>query len=279
MANKFFNSASVVEALKTKGYNVEVKEIVRNGVVKVGYIFLDADGNAKPTLYLDEDAPSEPSEAADYLINIFRNARSCNLDASSIADWSKVKDNLILSICGAGKEKVPCKNVLDLDVFARVDVNNFVGGGTVKVTEELLKAWGKSLDEVLEVAAENIRKNVVALNIASMLFGCAEAEELDLDDLEIPMIVMTNDSKCLGASQMLNAEALEKVAKQFDSDLFILPSSIHEIIVIPEAVAGDVDDLFAMVREVNGTVVSPEEVLTDSVYKFERKEKRLTLAK
>lgn len=276
MANKFFNSASVAEALKTKGYNVEVKEVVKNGVVKVGYVFLDGENSAKPTIYLGEDAPSEPSEAADYLISIYNAAPAFVLDVDTVTDWNTAKNNLVLSVCGTGKEKVACKTMLNLDLYARVNVGNH---GTVKVTEELLKTWGKSLDEVLEVANENIRKDVLALDITTALFGFVGADALDLDNLDCPMVVISNSSKCFGAGQMFNNEVLERVSNYYESDLFILPSSIHEIIVLPESLGGAVEELAEMVKDVNNTAVSPEDVLTYSVYKFERKEKRLTLAK
>lgn len=279
--NKLINSAKVVEALKTKGYTVEAKEFNKNGVAKIGYIFLDGESNAKPTLYIGEDAPTKPEEIADYLINIYKNASSFSFDVNSITDWNRVKDNLILGVCGTGKEQIACKTVLDLDLFARIILNDSViGNGSIKVTEDILRTWGKSLDEVLEVAAENIKKDVVAQDIRTLIFGILgnEAKALDLDNLEAPMIVITNNSKSLGAGQMFNTEVLEKVANQLDSDLYILPSSIHEIIVVAESL-GPVEPLAEMVKEVNATQVAPEEVLTNSVYKFDRKEKRLTLAK
>ena len=75
---------------------------------------------------------------------------------------------------------------------------------------------------------------------------------------------------------MFNTEVLSEVAEKFDNDLYILPSSIHECIALPAE--GDVLMVAEMVKVVNSTEVLPEEVLSDSVYKFDRKEKRLTLA-
>lgn len=279
--NNSIDSAKVVEALKTKGYTVEAKELNKNGVAKIGYVFLDGENNAKPTLYIGEDAPTEPEEIADYLINIYKNADSFSFDVNSITDWNRVKDNLVLGVCGTGKEQIPCKTILDLDVFARIILNDSViGNGSIKVTEDILKTWNKSLDEVLEVAAENIKHNAVAQDIRTLIFGILgnEAEALDLDNLDAPMIVITNNSQLFGAGQMFNTEVLEKVANQLDSDLYILPSSIHEIIVVAESL-GPVEPLAEMVKDVNATQVAPEDVLTNSVYKFDRKEKRLTLAK
>lgn len=68
---------------------------------------------------------------------------------------------------------------------------------------------------------------------------------------------------------MADNKVLSDIAKELDDNLLILPSSRHEIIILKEATASDVDWLKGMVMEVNGTQVAPEDFLSDSVYFFD----------
>ena len=90
-----------------------------------------------------------------------------------------------------------------------------------------------------------------------------EMDSVYQDDF-CPMYVATNSKKLNGAGVMLYDGLLREFADRIGKSFFILPSSIHEVILIP-----DTFDMKAMVQEVNGTEVSPEEVLSDSVYRYD----------
>ena len=76
---------------------------------------------------------------------------------------------------------------------------------------------------------------------------------------------------------MLYEGILEKVGQKLGENYYMLPSSIHEVIVVPESNSPVKQDLEEMVREINETQVEEEEVLSDRVYNFSRKENRLFL--
>ena len=84
------------------------------------------------------------------------------------------------------------------------------------------------------------------------------------------MIVATNKEKSFGAIAMKAKDKLAEVADRYETDLAILPSSIHEILLIPVKENMDFFELEAMVREVNATQVAPEEQLSNHVYRFYR---------
>lgn len=99
------------------------------------------------------------------------------------------------------------------------------------------------------------------------------------EDLEqIPMLIVKTKYVTHGASVMLCEDVLSEAADMLKSDLYILPSSIHEIIVLPVDFRDDVTGLKDMVNTVNQTQVLPEEFLSDSVYFFDRKLKKLSIA-
>lgn len=92
------------------------------------------------------------------------------------------------------------------------------------------------------------------------------------------MYVLSNESKINAASGMIFTDKLQEFAEKHEANLFILPSSIHELLLIPDKGDMDVLTLTDMVCEVNMTQVAPEEVLSDKVYYFNREEKALMFA-
>lgn len=78
---------------------------------------------------------------------------------------------------------------------------------------------------------------------------------------------------------MIYKGILKDFADHMESNLYILPSSIHEVILLLEEDTDDVNDLFRMVEETNRTVVDQEEVLSDSVYYYDREKDKITIAK
>ncbi len=70
---------------------------------------------------------------------------------------------------------------------------------------------------------------------------------------------------------------LAEIGDRIQDDFFVLPSSVHEVIIVPASSGAGQEDLEAMVREINTTQVLPEEILSDRVYYYERKSHRLSL--
>ena len=92
------------------------------------------------------------------------------------------------------------------------------------------------------------------------------------------MYVLTNQSKYYGASGILDHSTLHRISEQI-GDFIVLPSSIHEVIIIPKNEdMGDYSRLAAMVKEVNAAVVLPEERLSDHVYVYSRDNEKLRIA-
>lgn len=97
------------------------------------------------------------------------------------------------------------------------------------------------------------------------------------EEEEESLYVLSNKLRSFGAASMLYEGILEKVGQKLGENYYILPSSIHEVIVVPESKSPVKQDLEEMVREINETQVEEEEVLSDRVYYFSRKENRLFL--
>ena len=97
------------------------------------------------------------------------------------------------------------------------------------------------------------------------------------ENIEEELFVLTNSIRNFGAAAILYEHRLEGIGDYFKENYFVLPSSVHEVIMIPESKAARQNDLSAIVKEVNETQVQKEEVLSDHVYYYDRKKKELLL--
>lgn len=95
-----------------------------------------------------------------------------------------------------------------------------------------------------------------------------EMESVYEDDI-CPMYVATNSKKLNGACVMLYDGLLRDFARKVGRSFYIIPSSIHEVILIPDTLDMDIRYMKAMVKEVNGTEVALDEVLSDNVYRYD----------
>lgn len=158
-------------------------------------------------------------------------------------------------------EKLVSREFLDLSItyHYEIDKNAFVG-----VTEELLKGWNLSESELFQIAKENHQPFIQKM---SDLLG--ELATFPIEDVGIGMEVITNKSKWNGAISMIDNEVLSQVAEKLESDLFILPSSIHECICV-SADWNSIEVFKEMVKEVNVIEVAEHERLSDNVYYYNR---------
>ena len=88
----------------------------------------------------------------------------------------------------------------------------------------------------------------------------------DMDDIpDCHMKVVTNAYSINGAAAILDDELLQEIYEEFDGTYYIIPSSVHELIVIPSGIC-EPDEIKSLVRQVNSTEVRDDEILSDNVY-------------
>lgn len=147
------------------------------------------------------------------------------------------------------------------------------------ITEEDLEKWGISFDEIREVSEQNLTANevvmIATLQEASMnmLLGMGDPFRPFINVVEegIPakdFYVLTNESKVNGANVVLHDWVLEKMAKVFGGDFYIIPSSVHEVIVLPCSL-GDGEAFEEMVRDVNASHVSQVDKMSDALFVYD----------
>lgn len=209
-----------------------------------------------------------------------------NFDINSFYDYDKMKQTLSMEIVSAERnaellESVPHKDIEDMAVVYRFIVSNSGGEvGSVLVTNQMLDNYGISAAQLHEDAIKNAPeiKPLVIQGMGEVLANRMGVDDLEALGLNIPpeqeqMFVATVEGNVHGAGVIAYEDFMEKASERVGGSFFILPSSIHEILIIPDNGQFDLGTLENMVREVNATTVDPVDKLTDSVYHYDSEEK------
>lgn len=284
----------VVNKLSDEGMNVEIRfnDVKKNnGLVLRGMSIIDQDKKVSPTVYIDKyyDKVEEGmalDEVANEIVEVYLDSLDgCPDDniGSNLTDWEFAKEHLTVKLVGIAqneewrKDKV-VREFNDLLIVPIVLISSDCNGtASVVVTNDLAKIYGVEREEIIDLALGNMSEHRFQ-NIARALADLGVTEEIIIAmEEENPMYVLTNASKVNGSTAMLDTDVLAELADKLEDDLWILPSSIHEILAIP-TLFGNSNDLKEMVKEVNDTQVAPEEILSYSVYKYSREHRTVTIA-
>ena len=153
------------------------------------------------------------------------------------------------------------------------------------MSDALYSYWNKSMEELYPLALHNTMEANPA-KISSMLEfvknmfsdNCIGEDIKNFQMEPYEQYVLSNSTSVGGATVLLYPEVMEHLAQGAGANFFILPSSIHESILILDTGEMDAKELQAMVMSVNQTNVSPEERLSDEVYYYDREEHCLSMA-
>lgn len=205
------------------------------------------------------------------------NIRNC-------ADFAQIKDKLCLRVINYEKnlellKDVPHRRFLDLAITYRITVVlSDCTEGSILVSNALLKAWGITENELLDVAYHNTfsRTGVRVRSMWEIVKGVAEREPAMIDLFQaIPesdklMYVADNGTFFGGGTSILMKEAFQQLAEKEGHDVYIIPSSIHELILVLKKEDIRWEYLRNMVKEINQSMVVEEEILSDHIYLYEK---------
>lgn len=167
----------------------------------------------------------------------------------------------------------------DLAIVYRADVkfpDN--DSGSMLINNALINYWGIDADILKEIAWDNMHSTYQPYfsSMADLLksYGLAKT---DMALENIGMYVLSNDRRCLGAAYMFDDKIMAEIADLLKSDLVVLPSSTHEVIILRAGEDTDFGCLREMVKEMNSTQLSPEEVLSNEVYLYDSQNQTITM--
>ena len=260
---------------------VEMHEISKNnGVILHGVtIKLEESQNILPTFYLENYDESKTSrEIAKEIItdnaNALSESKSMGINTDSLFTFDEVKFRIIYRLVNkkANEEllkTIPHREFLDLAIIYAVQ---FTDEASCKVTNELIKAWNVTEEELFNLAMENTpkihRASIKTLFETICEIGGFSPEEVStVAGTDVP-IVVTNKSANNGAITILYPNVIEELYA-IHGKLAILPSSIHEVLVHPLNEEITEQELTEIVKDVNSQVVDPSEILSDHAYIYD----------
>jgi hypothetical protein len=268
-------------------YDIRIMEVQKNnGVTMHSLNIINGRVNINPCIYLDGfyDRYMRDVMGMEYIaeavVGIYKeNIPDANWDISAFTDYERAKGNLRGRLINAEKNRellktMPHREFLDLALVYSVDYPDWKedNGGSIQVKNSHMERWGVGEEELFRQMKENMQTCGESLlqNMMAVLGEMAGMDEATFDYMEkTPMHVLTNRRKCNGAVEMLDEDALKEAAELYGGDFMILPSSIHEILLLPvRDEKEEIEELAATVREVNDTKVAPDEILSFHVYRY-----------
>ena len=268
---------------------VETVNVRKNNQQKIGLSIRKIGSNIAPTIYIDELYEKYLVGASlealrDEVINIYHEAMRHPMPVvEDVLSRKYLAENAFISLIGYESNIDYARDIVGEVVFGNLlamvrvavtspDSNPERDGiQSFALTQSALESTGLTGAEIIAAAKANtIEKGFDCIEMNEMAQMIAECLP-DFGDIAappIPMYILTNKEKCFGASAMCDYTLLKGIWKTI-GDFYILPSSIHEVIVMAEDEDVSSKELAELVQNVNSDAVPVEEKLVDSVYRFD----------
>lgn len=250
-------------------------------------------------------------ETAKYILEQYQQALTCNISAELDLSYEYVKPRVIYRLINQEKNEEILKDCpmipfLDLAVTFHILLNIMPEKeqATIQINNAMMSIWGVTVKELVKLAEENTKRQLppIIYTLNEMLekimhqeiqkygieifqnthkgFHIEEKnfymepviEQLDKTTENLEIYVLTNKQNIYGATAIIYKDIIMKFSKKFQCDLYLLPSSIHEFIIIPIKYHFKKKELEEMVQLINRTQLSEQEFLSDSVYFYCQKE-------
>ena len=201
-----------------------------------------------------------------------------------ITDYEKVKDNTYLRLIPGDSpilKNTPHKMIEDMALVVNIHLENFSdenGRSCVVVTKPLMDMYGIDETQLFADAEKNslAEEPIVFTPLADMIRSLIESNEVPSpEEAGIVTYIATNKSGFHGASVLAYPDFAEKAAETIGGSFYMLPSSVHEFILIKDDGKPNAKDLNKMVKNVNETVLEPRDLLSNQCYHYDAKKKVL----
>jgi hypothetical protein len=299
----------MVRDMMGEEYSVRIYKVTKNNSLELDSLVMMKEGtNFAPNIYLlpyyeAYSKGSSVKELADQLCKVYRNHTVQTIDEDFSFTYEAVKPYIIYRLVSYNRnkkllDKIPHIKYLDMAITFHCLVREDNDGiGSIRITNEHMKQWETSVQEIYNLSIDNT-KNLFPPVIRSMdevILGMLKEEYMTGKEDELSdqilnqiidsksnsqghkMFILSNQKGINGASCLLYDNTLKSFSNQINSDFYILPSSIHEVILVPFNKTFSKEALEEMVKEVNMTQVACDEILSDRVYFYSRKENKIVM--
>ena len=295
-------SEKMNEALGGK-YEVSIQHVTKNnGVERTGIMVKDPDNNIAPTIYVDslyddfvEGRKTFNEAAASATYNVHSGMPKQKIDMSFFTEWDNVKDKICFKLVNAQRNErmladVPHETCGELALtFFYPFENEEIGKGSIMIRNEHCERWGVTSDELIEAAVENTPRLYLPEcqpmeSVLGEMLGQGKQDYPELPEKPLEagspssMMILTNSDRTFGASVIMYKDYLQRVAEAAQCDLYVIPSSVHECLIMPKTGEEDPERLAKIIGEVNDNNVDPQDVLSGNLYAYDRQSQTLSVA-
>ena len=266
--------------------SVDIRNIIKNNDLELVSLVVCNDKKISPNIYLDEyyNRYKKGDDIEEILIDIakMRIAKEVNgcFPLDRIMDFEKAKNFIITKLIEKDwnkklLQKRPHKLFCNLAVTYHIIISiEDKGISSAPITNELLNQWNENIDTVHELSIINMKSLFPSIfepidKIISSKLKESNRENETLGFLhDYKMYVLSNHENYFGAAALLDKEIVQKMIDEFGTKFYILPSSVHEVIVVDSRCI-DVGELSCMVKNVNHSILPYEERLSNNIYRYD----------
>lgn len=253
---------------------IMLQNVTKKGdVVLTGLCVEIPNTNTRPTIYLNQyyDEYAEHGDIDRAMKTIASQVVYCegmsiaqqNFDFNLISDFNKVKDIIMPRLMNADNNQSylqdkPHKYIEDMAVTYYIELNQQM---TIPISNDILKSYNISINTLHDTAINNLVKDVVCFSIAP----------------GAPMLVLSKHDGIDGAALMLSTKILNKIATDLNDNLYIIPSSVDEIMLIPESIVLDKNDISNSIPQVN-QMLNTAMKLSNNLYIYDKQTDKVDVA-
>lgn len=265
-------------------YRTELKEVRKNnGVLLHGLLIIPPERNVAPTIYLEtffaayEDGVAF-GDVLGRIIEIFREETpGGNIDMDFFKSFEAVRDRICYRLVSRQNNEellrdIPYVDFLDLAICFYYAYNgSMLGEGTILIHDSHMKYWNANIKDLMNLAKENTPRLFPGrlTPMREVLEEMMGIHENLSPEQEIPLTVLTNTRRTHGAACILYPGMLESIGEKKKNGFYIIPSSVHEVLILEKTGAEAPEEMKKMIHEVNTQHVAAEEVLSDNLYYFD----------
>lgn len=288
---------SAVQERLGSDYEILIQKITKNnGIILDGLIIGKVSKNIAPTIYLNSyymhfihGMPLQ--EILEDIMSAYKENNDMAFgDMRDLLDFANVRNNVAFKLIQREKnqellKEVPYFEFLDLAVVFYLMLDEHRGGQmTALIHNTHMEPWEVEKEDLYRLAMRNtpilLPPEIKTMKeiMCDILKG--HLEELEIDEIvdglldfesqKPPLYVLSNKKQINGAGCILYAGCLKEFADSQNSDIVILPSSLHETILVPDDGNLDYGELRKTVGQINESEVPEEDVLSDRIYKYSR---------
>lgn len=271
-----------------KEAEIVMHEVQKNNMNLTGLTLRKPGCNVSPTVYLETFYEKNMSvkETCENIICIFTKNDSTPLDGfdfNTLNIYENVKAMMGMKLINKEMNAEKLKGMPYLTYAEDLAITFCIilpfatdenGIGSIAVTNQFIEKWGVTADDLFADAMANVKDDYLLEDMDAMMARMLgeEIEPMPVNR-DTKMAIVSNKAKMNGATVVTNPEVLQHIADAVEGSYYILPSSIHECIVIPENPEVDADTLNTMVQEVNKNEVAPDEILSNHAYYYDAEAK------